>query len=117
MGYLIPDDTMARLNELAAPLCDQAIRETQAVFADETAPAEDIAGAAAVNAAIFAVTSILRSLPLTQAGVIVAMGAISGTVLGQCEGDRALLYQMFKRQMAATLAEVAAGQMTPMGNA
>ncbi len=118
MAQLISTETMATLHKAAADLVSESLRAAEAmVLVDEGATEDEIAQAIAVNAVTLAVSAILQSIPLNQLGVMAAMGTVSGTVLGQCVGDRAVLYAGFQKQMAATLAEVAAARMTPVGTA
>lgn len=117
MALIIPPETMRVLNDQAGALVALAYAACEDAVDARGANPEEIAQARAVQTVIYAVTAILQSQPLNEFGVLVAMGAVSGTVLGQCDGDRKQLYAMFGRQMAASLAEVAAARLPAQGSA
>lgn len=116
MAQILAPETMARLNAVAADLAAIAVDEARAITRDD-GEVEDFEQAQAVNAVVIAVSSVLQVMPLNQLGAILAMGAVYGTVLGQCDGDRAILHKAFSTQASATLAEIAAARMVPVGTA
>lgn len=118
MAQILSAETMERVNVAAQELARVANEEAAVLtFTGDGATDEGVEQARAVNAVVIAVSGILQTMPLNQLGVIVAMASTYGTVLGQCEGDRNLLHKAFQRQVAATLAEIAAARMKPMGTA
>lgn len=118
MAIIVPPDVMERCGALAEPLMATAYEAAEGLSdIAKDATADEIERARLVQATIIAIQALLHHAPLNQAGVVVAMGAVSGTVLGQCEGDLVLLYDMFRRQMAATVGEVRAGRLAPQGTA
>ncbi len=118
MAIIIPPETMEAMNVLSGELVKVAYSASEhAVELREDSTAESIAAAQAVQTVIFAISSILQSVPLSEHGALLAMASMSGTVMGQCSGDRRQLYEVFKSQMATTLAEIAAARMPAEGEA
>lgn len=120
MAQIINPLIMEELRMLAIPLTDAAkAHAPEITHNDPSVPANGtaVAEAEAITAVTATVSAVLQCFPITQGGVIVAMGAVCGTVLGQCDGDRAELYAMFKHQMARTLAEIVAARMPAEGHA
>lgn len=118
MAQIIPPEIMEVLNGAAAKLVMLAYEATDgAVEAVASTTPEELEQARQVQTVVFAMNAVLQSVNLSEFGALIAAAAVSGTIMGQCAGNRQTLYEIFRRQMAATLAEVAAGQMKPMGNA
>lgn len=118
MGQILSEELFARLAPLAEAFAAQALIEARSIVQiDDGADEESIAGAAAVNAATVAFNALLRAIPLSDMGIMVAIGAVYGTALGSTDGDRRELHDIFQRQGAATLAEMAAMRMPAQGTA
>lgn len=118
MAQIIKDEIMNNLRALAEPLAQVAISYGPEITAsDPSFGPEAVAEAIHVTAFSAAVAALLHSFPFTQRGVMLATASISGVVLGQCDGDRRELYEVFKHQMAGTLAEIDAARMPAAGNA
>lgn len=115
MTAQIATEAMEPLRGIAGDLIDEA--RTLALTLGLESEEEGYEQALTVQSVGLAVQAILQSVPLNQLGVILAMGSVYGTVLGQCDGDRMVLHKAFGRQVSATLAEVAAGRMTAVGEA
>lgn len=120
MAQIINPAIMDELRFLAAPLAKAAQSHADEITSNDPSATSDpdaIASAEQITALSTAMSALLQCFPMTQAGVVVALGAVTGTVLGQCDGDRTLLYDMFKHQTAATLAEIVAARMPAVGTA
>lgn len=120
MAQIIQPQIMDELRNLAAPLAEAAMAHAPAMTANDIAVSSEdplLAEAECVTAVSAAMSAVIQAFPLTQRGVIVALAAVCGTVLAQCDGDRSLLYAIFKHQMATTLAEINAARMPHEGTA
>ncbi len=118
MALIIPPEVMDVLNAQAGRLVTLAYEASaEAVDLSGSPSEDDIAFARGVQTTVYAVNAILQSQPLSEGGALLAMAVVSATVLGQCDGDRSALFRMFSKQMSATLAEIAAARMKPVGTA
>ena len=117
MAQIIDPKTVERLAFAAAPFLEACHAEAVRLTLDD-ADAESLEAARYVQTIIIAMTAVLQGCPLNQFGVVVSIGAIYGTVLGQADPKaRRILHSAFDMQAKATLAEVAAGQMPHVGEA
>ncbi len=115
MAQHLPDELMDGLTTLAEPLMEAAgDAAKRLVWVAEDATDDDRVGAEVVQTFVVATQALLRGLPLTELGLIGALGALSGTVMGQCVGDKRHLYAAFNAQMARTMREVS-DALKPVG--
>lgn len=118
MAQMFPEDLRADLASFAAPLMLEAIQKARPFTQiDPTDGDQAAADAVRVQALCFAVQALLDTSELTEAGIMVALGAACGTILAQCESNRKALFEMLQHQFAASLAEVGAALLEPQGEA
>lgn len=120
MAQVINPAIMDELRALAAPLAVAALAHGEEISSNDpsiTQNPDTLAMAINANAFTAAHSALLQQFPLTQAGVIIALATVAGTVLGQCDGDRTVLWEMFKHQTSMVLAEITAARMPAVGNA
>jgi hypothetical protein len=120
MAQIVNAEIMDELRALAAPLAAAALGRAEEITSNDPSighNADTYAMAMNANAYAAANSALLQSFPLTQAGVVIALATVAGTVLGQCDGDRSKLWEMFKHQTSSVLAEITAARMPAQGNA
>lgn len=118
MAQQIAEDVMARLNAPAGDLLRVAVVEAENMTPDDpSASPEQRDVALAVTTVVMAMSAVFQSQPLSEAGMMLALGAVCGTVLGQCTSDPRALYGILNNQFAATLAEMSMAQIIPEGTA
>jgi hypothetical protein len=118
MGQIIPAEMLERMRPMVEALAQVALAEARPMtLIADGADEEATAAAIAVNAVNLAITALVQVIPLSDLGMAVALASVYGTLLGCADEHRGKLHEAFQAQTNATMAEIRAARMIPMGNA
>lgn len=115
MAHLVPNEQFEELVALAAPLIERAraVCDGQSQLPAETSIEENVLTDEA-NALSTAIMALIRTSPLAQQAVFVALGGLIGVLMAQDQGSHADLWQLVRDQTKETYDEMI-GSFQPIG--